>query len=60
MEHTTQNPWANIKRKSTPQRKVVWTHDDVIKFLDVAYSDFEYRNLGLIVQMAYEWCQTTR
>jgi integrase len=57
MGHTTQNPWANIKRKSTPQRKVVWTHGDVIKFLDVAYSDYEYRNLGLIVQMAYEWCQ---
>ena len=57
MGHTTQNPWANIKRKSTPQRKVVWSHDDVIRFLDVAYSDYEYRNLGLIVQMAYEWCQ---
>ena len=57
MEHTTYNPWANIKRKSAAQRKVVWTHDDVVKFLDVAYSDFEYRNIGLIVQMAYEWCQ---
>ena len=57
MEHTTYNPWANIKRKSVVQRKVVWTHADVIKFLDVAYSDFEYRNIGLIVQMAYEWCQ---
>jgi hypothetical protein len=22
-----------------------------------AYSDFKYRNIGLIVQMAYEWCQ---
>ena len=57
MEHTTYNPWANIKRKSPQQRKIVWTHDDVVKFLDVAYSDFEYRNIGLIVQMAYEWCQ---
>jgi integrase len=35
----------------------VWTHGEVNKFLDVAYSDFEYRNLGLIVHMAYEWCQ---
>jgi integrase len=40
-----------------PQRKVVWSHGEVIKFLDTAYSDFEYRNVGLIVQMAYEWCQ---
>ena len=57
MEHATQNPWANIKRKSAPQRKVVWTHANVIGFLDKAYSDFDYRNVGLIVQMAYEWCQ---
>ena len=26
-------------------------------FLDHCYLSFEYRNLGLIVQMAYEWCQ---
>tara|TARA_R110000751_G_scaffold35354_1_gene86942 strand:- start:19777 stop:20880 length:1104 start_codon:yes stop_codon:yes gene_type:complete len=57
MEHTSQNPWANIKRKTSPQRKVVWQHDDVVRFLDKAYSDYEYRNVGLIVQMAYEWCQ---
>jgi integrase len=57
MEHTHQNPWAKIERYSTPQRKVVWQHSDVIRFLDKAYSDYEYRNVGLIVQMAYEWCQ---
>jgi integrase len=57
MEHAEQNPFAKIKRKATKQRKNVWEHHDVVKFLDVAYSDFEYRNIGLIVQMAYEWCQ---
>jgi len=57
MEHAEQNPFAKIKRKATKQRKNVWEHRDVVKFLDVAYSDFEYRNIGLIVQMAYEWCQ---
>ena len=57
MEHAEQNPFAKIKRKQQNQRKVVWTHGEVNKFLDVAYSDFEYRNLGLIVHMAYEWCQ---
>jgi integrase len=57
MEYATQNPWSNIKRKAAPQRKVVWSHGEVIKFLDTAYSDFEYRNVGLIIQMAYEWCQ---
>jgi integrase len=57
MEHAEQNPFAKIKRKQPPQRKMVWTHGEVNKFLDVAYSKFEYRNVGLIVHMAYEWCQ---
>ena len=43
------DPFAKIKRKRNQQRKVVWTHGEVNKFLDVAYSDFEYRNIGLIV-----------
>ena len=57
MEHAEQNPFAKIKRKTTQQRKMVWSHGEVNKFLDVAYSDFDYRNVGLIVHMAYEWCQ---
>ena len=57
MEHAEQNPFGKIKRKTAKQRKMVWSHGEVNKFLDVAYSDFEYRNLGLIVHMAYEWCQ---
>jgi len=57
MEHTHQNPWSKIERYSTPQRKIVWRHEDVVRFLDYSYSDYEYRSIGLIVQMAYEWCQ---
>jgi len=57
MEHAEQNPFAKIKRKQQRQRKVIWSHGEVNKFLDVAYSDFQYRNIGLIVHMAYEWCQ---
>ena len=57
MEYTVHNPFTHIKRKSSPQRKVVWKHDDVIKFLDEAYSDYSTRNIGLIIQMACEWCQ---
>ena len=57
MEHTHVNPFANIKRKTPPQRKVVWTEDDVRQFLDTAYAKFEHRSIGLIVHMAYEWCQ---
>ena len=57
MEYTRVNPFANVKRKTPPQRKVVWTEDDVRQFLDTAYSDFQWRSIGLIVHMAYEWCQ---
>lgn len=57
MEYATLNPFANIKRKTPKQRKVVWTEDDVQKFLSFCYSDFNYRNIGLIIHMAYEWCQ---
>ena len=57
MEYTTSNPFANIKRKTPKQRKVVWTEQDIQKFLSFCYGDFAYRNIGLIVHMAYEWCQ---
>jgi integrase len=57
MEYTYFNPFTKIKRKAEPQRRVVWEHDDVIRFLDVAYADYSTRNIGLIIQMAYEWCQ---
>ena len=57
MEYATINPFANVKRKTPVQRKTVWTEDDVRKFLGTAYSKFEWRSLGLIIHMAYEWCQ---
>jgi len=57
MEHCNMNPFSNIKKRMTKSRKVVWTKDDVIRFLDTCYSDFNTRSIGLIAQMAYEWCQ---
>ena len=57
MGYAESNPFATFRRKATQTRKVVWTKEQVCQFLDYAYSDFKYRNIGLIVQMAYEWCQ---
>jgi integrase len=57
MGYAETNPFSTFKRKSTHVRNTVWTKEQVVQFLDVAYSDFKYRNIGLIVQMAYEWCQ---
>jgi len=57
MEHCNMNPFSNIKKRVTKSRKVVWTKEDIIRFLDTCYSDFNTRSIGLIAHMAYEWCQ---
>tara|TARA_R100001079_G_scaffold108138_1_gene78092 strand:+ start:942 stop:2063 length:1122 start_codon:yes stop_codon:yes gene_type:complete len=57
MEHIVINPFSTIKRRQPKQRKTVWTKEQVVELLNVAYKDFTYRNIGLIVQMSYEWCQ---
>ena len=56
-EYITFNPFAHVKRKTPIQRKVVWQHEHVVQFLDTAYSEWRWRNVGLIAQMAYEWVQ---
>lgn len=57
LDVASSNPFKRFKRKGSKQRTVVWTHDYVVRFLDTAYSHFKYRNVGLIVHMAYEWAQ---
>ena len=57
MDYVQANPFSTFKRKSSQSRKVVWTQEQVKIILDYSYSDFKTRNIGLIVQMAYEWCQ---
>jgi len=51
------NPFSRVKRRTPEQRKVVWEHDQVLKFLETAYGKWEWRNVGLIAQMAYVWVQ---
>jgi integrase len=51
------NPVSLLDRKSTKRRKVKWTQEQVKLFLNTAYADFNYRSIGLIVHMAYEWAQ---
>ena len=51
------DPVRLIKTKSTKPRKVKWTRDQVVTFLDTAYGNFKWRSIGLIVHMAYEWAQ---
>lgn len=51
------NPFSKVSRRPHRPRKVVWTREDINLFLTTAYSEFRWRSVGLIVQMAYEWCQ---
>jgi len=57
MEIVDSNPFDKIRRRTTKPRRTVWQKEHIQSFLEVAYSDFNTRNIGLIAQMAYEWCQ---
>jgi len=51
------DPISPVSKRSTGPRRVLWTREQVKTFLDTAYSKFEYRSMGLLVHMAYEWGQ---
>lgn len=51
------NPFSRLRKHIPKPRKTVWTDEQVKKFLDVCYSDFKWRNVGLIFQMTYAWVQ---
>ena len=55
--YTDINPFTKVSKRPAKPRKVVWTREHINLFLDTAYSRFKWRSVGLIVQMAYEWCQ---
>ena len=54
MEH---NPVSLVQTQTTEPRRQLWTEQQVLTFLDTAYSDFRWRSIGLIVHMAYDWGQ---
>ena len=51
------NPVSLIQKVKSKSRKVKWTMPQVTLFLDTAYATWKYRNIGLIVHMAYNWAQ---
>ena len=56
-DYMVHNPCSLIRGVTSKPRRVRWTREQVRKFLDTAYSDFQYRSIGLIVHMAYDWGQ---
>ena len=57
MGHIETNPFKNVKRKTTETKRIIWSDTEIKLFLDTAYKKFEYRSVGLIAHMAYEWGQ---
>ena len=51
------NPMRRVKKRTSEPRSVIWKHEQVMLFLDVAFTNFDWRNIGLIVLMCYEWSQ---
>ena len=56
-EFVMMNPFSRIKRTLALKRTDVWSKQDVEQVLDHAYSNWYTRNIGLIIQMAYTFCQ---
>ena len=52
-----ENPMPLLEKTPNPQRTEMWEPEQVNKFLTTAYSEWKWRSIGLIVQMAYEWGQ---
>lgn len=51
------NPFKAVKKQTTKPRRVTWEREHVRAFLNVAYSNWKNRSIGLIIHMAYELAQ---
>ena len=57
LELIFRNPMRGVRKMKEKPRKVMWTVDQVRLFTDTAYTKYEWRSIGLIVQMAYSFAQ---
>jgi len=48
----TTNPIIGLPKKKEKPRKIKWKKEQVKAFLDVAYGEFKWRSIGLIVHMS--------
>lgn len=54
---TRHNPFEKIKRRSVKSRKVMWKREEVLAFLNTSFIKWQWRNVGIIFYMLYEWGQ---
>lgn len=55
--YTRHNPFEKIKKRQVRARKVMWKRDEVLAFLNTAFTKWQWRNAGIIFYMLYEWGQ---
>lgn len=51
------NPMGKVKKVKHEPYTPIWTQAQVELFLATAFTKFEWRNIGLLVMMCYEWAQ---
>ena len=51
------NPFSKVLKRADKARKVVWSREHIKAFLNMAYSSFKWRQVGLIVHLAYGTAQ---
>jgi integrase len=51
------NPMGKVKKLKHEPFTPIWTQAQVELFIDTAFTKFEWRNVGLLVMMCYEWAQ---
>ena len=51
------DPVGPVRTQSNGPRRVFWKREQIKAFLEVAYSDYKWRSIGLLVHMAYNWGQ---
>ena len=57
IDMTKFNPVTTVIKRTHKPVSEIWSHQEVIDFLDVAFSKYKYRSIGLIVTLCYEWAQ---
>ena len=51
------NPFTSVVKLKHRARKEVQSKESIYKFIETAYSEFKWRNVGVIIHMAYTWGQ---
>ena len=54
---TKHNPFTEVSKRPDKPRRVVWEKKHIKQFMDKAFTKYEWRNVGLLVYMAYSWGQ---